>query len=153
MVSRIEVTTAVSSTQRLFQFEVRRLAQALATESHTKPNFDRFSVSWDLADKLSRPILAAATSTLHSTTGGCRIVLFQTFLVSTVFPKLWDPRLTRRIKTPFIHGWHSLSRTPPPGGFLFGRKALRAFARALALCYRFFTQNIHSLHLVYICLH
>ena len=36
-----------------------------------------------------------------------------TFLVSTVFPKFWDPRLTRRIKTPFIHGWRSLSRTPP----------------------------------------
>ena len=67
MVSRIEVTTAVSSTRRLFQFKVRPNGQALATESDTKPNFHRFSVSWDLADKLSRPILAAATSTLHST--------------------------------------------------------------------------------------
>ena len=67
MVLRIEVTTAVSSTRCLFQFKVRPNGQALATESDTKPNFHRFSVSWDLADKLSRPILAAATSTLHST--------------------------------------------------------------------------------------
>ena len=70
MVSRIEVTTAVNSTRRSFQFKVRPIGQALATESDTKPNFRRFSVSWDLADKLSRPILAAATSTLHSTTDG-----------------------------------------------------------------------------------
>ena len=68
MVSHIEVTTAVSSMRRSFQFKVRPIGQALATENDTKPDFRRFSVSWDLADKLSRPILAAATSTLHSTT-------------------------------------------------------------------------------------
>ena len=67
MVSRIEATTAVSSTRRSVQFKVRPIGQAFATESDTKPNFHIFSVSWDLADKLSRPILAAATSTLHST--------------------------------------------------------------------------------------
>ena len=70
MALRIEVTTAVSSTRRLFQFKVRPNGQALATESDTKPNFHRFFVSWDLADKLSRPILAAATSTPHSTSNG-----------------------------------------------------------------------------------
>ena len=72
MASCIEVTTAVSSTRRLSQFKVHPNGQALMTESDTKPNFHRFSVSWDLADKLSRPILADATSTLHST-----ICLFQ----------------------------------------------------------------------------
>ena len=52
----------------MFQFKVRSIGcQALATKSDTKCNFRRFSVSWDLVDKLSRPILAAATSTLHST--------------------------------------------------------------------------------------
>ena len=63
----IEVTTAVSSTQHLFQFKVCLIGQALMTESNTKLNFHRFSVLWDLADKLSQPILAATTSTLHST--------------------------------------------------------------------------------------
>ena len=67
MASCIEVTTAVSSTQCLFQFKVCLNGQALTTESDTKPNFHRFSVSWDLAVKLLWPILAAATSTLHST--------------------------------------------------------------------------------------
>ena len=69
MVLRIEVTTAMSSTRRLFQFKVRPNGQALATESDTKPNSHRFSVLWDLVDKLLRPMLVAMTSTLHSTTG------------------------------------------------------------------------------------
>ena len=67
MVSCIEVTTAVSSMQCLFQFKVCLIGQALTTESDTKPNFHRFSVSWDLADKLLWPILVATMSTLHST--------------------------------------------------------------------------------------
>ena len=49
----VDVQVGVSSTQHLFQFKVRLLGQALMTESDTKPNFHRFFVSWDLADKLS----------------------------------------------------------------------------------------------------
>ena len=63
--------STVASTRSLFKFKVRPIGQALATETDTKPNFCGFSVSWDLADKLSRPILAAATSTLHSTIVTC----------------------------------------------------------------------------------
>ena len=58
---------AVSSMWHLFQFKVCLIGHALMTESDTKPNFHRFSVLWDLADKLSWPILVAMTSTLHST--------------------------------------------------------------------------------------
>ena len=64
MVSSIEVTMAVSSMQCLF---LHLIGQALMTESNIKPNFHRFSVLWDLVDELLWPILAATTSTLHST--------------------------------------------------------------------------------------
>ena len=52
----MEVTIVVSGMGRLFQFKVHPIGQALVTESNTKPNFHRFSVLWDLADKLSQPI-------------------------------------------------------------------------------------------------
>ena len=58
---------AVSSMWCLFQFKVHLIGHALVTESYTKPNFHRFSVSWGFSGQVGATCFSShnVNSTFH----------------------------------------------------------------------------------------